>query len=115
MKFDERIQSRVKALTDKVGTPIKIIRRTLTDAPNPTQSSKREYSTVARILYYRASEVDGALIQQDDFMLQVPAEGLAITPSVKDAVSVNGGEHQIIDVQPSYISTTVAFYRLQVR
>lgn len=115
MNFDERIASRVKALTDKVGTPIKIVRRTITSGPNPTQQSKREYSTVARINYYRKSEIDGTNVMVGDIMLQVPAEGLDITPATTDRVYVDGKEREVISVEASYISTTVAFYRMQVR
>lgn len=115
MSFDARIRDRVSALTKKVGSPIEVVRRTLTSDADPVLSTTRKYSVVARVVAYSERDIDGSLVKVGDLMVRIPAKDLDITPSVKDQVIFAGQTREIVNVRPSYISTTVAFWDLQVR
>lgn len=115
MSLDARLSSRVAALTKRVGASITIVRKTMSSGPNPTVTSTRRSTTTARVSSFPLREQDGTLIQSGDIMLIVPSLGLDFAPEPRDQVTFNGETFEIVNVQPNYVSNTVASYIIQAR
>jgi hypothetical protein len=115
VSLDARLRSRVAALTARVGAPITISRKTLSAGPNPAVAGTRRQTVTARISAFPARDVDGTLIKSSDILLIVPALNLTFAPEPRDQVTFNGELFEVISVQPEYVSTSVALYRVQAR
>lgn len=86
-----------------------------------TGGGTTDYSvTVTPPRRFRQDQIDGQLVQQNDFEVSVAALNLSIAPTqgddaTSDTLTMDGTVYQIIRVQPVYSGQLVAYYRLQCR
>lgn len=59
--------------------------------------------------------VDGSRIQATDQFATIAATALTVTPSTTGRLTVDGIEHSIVGVEPTFSGEQVALYRLQLR
>jgi hypothetical protein len=85
-----------------------------------TQSEIEYPVTVFPPKQYRLDQIDGSVIQNGDFMIDIPAKDLALPapnePSEQtDTIKFNGERFKIMSVTKIYSGASVVLYTLQCR
>ena len=64
---------------------------------------------------FNVRQLDSSVVQIGDQQLSIPAQSIAIEPSTKDRVLMDGETWQIQRVEPTYSGDQVALYTLHLR
>ena len=74
-----------------------------------------DYAATAVVTEFRAQEIDGTLIQSGDRRYLVAAEGLTITPTVKDLIVDGTAILETVSVQRVSPAGTPVIYKVHAR
>lgn len=111
--FEDRIRSRVVALTAPVGKKITYRRITRTSGPNPTETST-DYEVTARVGAFPL-RLQSDLIKGSDLLVILPGSAISFDPTTADSLVINGEEMTIVNIMPEYIAEGVGLWRIQAR
>jgi len=117
-KLDKRMRALGQRLVDAYGKPVTLRRTTSTYDPatGTTSTSTTNYSVNGVLEGYEDSRIDGTVVQAGDLRVTIPAQNLAIAPSMEtDALVIGSGTWTLVNVRPTYSGEQVAIYELQVR
>ena len=64
---------------------------------------------------YDQADIDGSLVQRDDFEVQLAALGAPAIPEIGDTITMDGESYSIITAPPVYSGELIAVYKLQCR
>jgi len=83
-------------------------------AYSPTQTETDHACTVV-ILDWKQSDIDGTLVLRGDKKAYISTQGLTVTPSKDDRLTVGGEAHEIVDLMPLSPAGTVVMWEAQIR
>lgn len=109
----------LELLCEEPETPIAATMQSYTETYDPATGTNTrtpaDTPMQITVLSYTTEEIDGALIQQGDLKVLVPAWGLARAPTTAESLMFDGQEWSVESVTPEYASGRVRRYVLQVR
>ena len=115
-RFDySGVKATAERLIRRFGQDATLVRETQGGEPWDPVIVETEYACQAAVMDYSQSLIDGTRIQADDRQIYLSTEGLTVTPTTSDSLSVGGVSFSIINVMPLNPGGTVVFYELQCR
>ena len=84
------------------------------DAWNPSLTPSGDTVRLATF-NYNESQVDGTVIRQGDLRAIVSTEGLTVTPSINDRVTVDSVDYKAVNVAQLKPAGTVLYWDMQLR
>lgn len=109
------LRATAQRLLSRFGQSATLTRRAASGTAYDPTISETGYTVTVAVMEYSNREREGALIQTGDKKVYLSTEGLSITPTVADTLTVGGAKHEIVNVMHLDPGGTVLMYELQVR
>lgn len=116
MTFDySRAVATASRLINRFGQTATLTQETRSGSAHDPSITETDHTVKVAVMNYSTMEVNGTSVEATDRKVYLSTEGLSVTPSIDDKMTIGGQEHQVIAVSPLSPAGTVVFYELQVR